>query len=147
VSEVLTMQQIIGESAENTSFSATILLSFALLSLLLAAVGLYGVLSYLVTQRTTEIGIRLALGAQREQVVRLMLGDGLRPALFGLVFGLLASIALTRLIQSMLFRTSPFDLWVFALVAAILLFVAAVACALPAWRASRLDPMQALRTE
>ncbi|HYK37341.1 ABC transporter permease [Alloacidobacterium sp.] len=147
MSEVLTMQQIIGESAENTSFSATILLSFALLSLLLAAVGLYGVLSYLVTQRTTEIGIRLALGAQREQVVRLMLGDGLRPALFGLVFGLLASIALTRLIQSMLFRTSPFDLWVFALVAAILLFVAAVACALPARRASRLDPMQALRTE
>lgn len=147
VSEVLTMEQIVGESAESTSFSATLLLGFAALSLLLAAVGLYGVLSYLVTQRTTEIGIRMALGAQREHVMCSMLGDGLRPAMLGLVLGLLTSAALTRLIQSMLFHTSPFDPWVFVLVAATLLSVAALACVVPAWRASRLDPMQALRTE
>jgi predicted permease len=147
VSQVLTMQQIVGQSAESTSFSATLLLGFAVLSLLLAAVGLYGVLSYLVTQRTTEIGIRMALGAQREQVMRSMLGDGLRPALIGLLIGLLASAGLTRLIQSMLYHTSPFDMWVFVLVAATLLSVAVAACVVPAWRASRLDPMQALRTE
>lgn len=147
VGNILTMNQIVGQSTLDASFDAKVLLAFAVLSLLLAAVGLFGVLSYIVAQRTTEIGVRIALGAQREQVVRLMLGDGLRPALFGLVLGLLVSLALTRLIQSMLFRTNPFDPWVFAFVAAALLVVAAVACAVPAWRASRLDPMQALRTE
>ena len=122
-------------------------LSFAVLSLLLASVGLYGVLSYLVTQRMTEIGIRIALGAQREQVLRLALVDGLRPAFFGLVFGLAASAAAVRLIRSMLYKTEPLDPAVFAAVAATLLTVAAIACLVPAWRASRLDPMQALRTE
>jgi putative ABC transport system permease protein len=110
-------------------------------------VGLFGVLSYIVAQRTTEIGIRIALGAQREQVMRLMLGDGLRPALSGLLLGLIASAGVTRLIQSMLYGPSPFDPVVFVLVSAMLLLVAAAACAFPAWRASRLDPMQALRTE
>jgi putative ABC transport system permease protein len=147
VSDVLTMQQIIGESLGNASFSATLILAFALLSLALASVGLYGVLSYLMTQRKTEIGIRIALGAQREQVLSLMLLDGLRPALFGLVFGLVASAGATRLIRSMLYGTQPLDPAVFAAVAAVLLMVAAVACLVPAWRASRLDPMQALRTE
>ena len=79
--------------------------------------------------------------------MRLMLGDGLRPAVFGLVLGLIASAGVTRLIQSMLYGTSPFDPVVFVLVAVMLLLVAAVACAFPAWRASRLGPMQALRTE
>ncbi|MGA9585053.1 MAG: ABC transporter permease, partial [Terracidiphilus sp.] len=97
VSDVLTLDQVIGESIGNASFSATLVLSFAVLSLLLASVGLYGVLSYLVTQRMTEIGIRIALGAQREQVLRLALVDGLRPAFFGLVFGLAASAAAVRL--------------------------------------------------
>ncbi len=147
VSDVLTMDQVIGESIGNASFSATLVLSFAVLSLLLASVGLYGVLSYLVTQRMTEIGIRIALGAQREQVLRLALVDGLRPAFFGLVFGLAASAAAVRLIQSMLYKTEPFDPAVFAGVAATLLTVAAIACLVPAWRASRLDPIQALRTE
>jgi predicted permease len=147
VSDVRTMQQIIGDSLGNASFSATIVLTFAVLSLVLASVGLYGVLSYLMTQRMTEIGIRIALGAQREQVLRLALADGLRPAIFGLGFGLAASVAAVRLIQSMLYKTEPFDPAVFALVAATLLLVAAAACLVPAWRASRLDPMQALRTE
>ena len=127
--------------------SATLTLAFALLSLLLAAIGLYGVLSYLISQRITEIGIRIALGAQREQVLRLMLADGLRPALIGLVLGLAASAVTVRLIRSMLYDTQPLDPVVFAAVTAALLVVAALACMAPAWRASRLDPMQALRTE
>ena len=147
VSDVLTMQQIIAQSLSNASLSATLVLAFAVLSLVLASVGLYGVLSYLMTQRTGEIGIRIALGAQREQVLRLMLGDGLRPALYGLVLGLAASAAAVRLIESMLYGTRPLDPAIFAGVAATLLMVAALACLIPAWRASRIDPMQALRME
>jgi predicted permease len=147
VSGVMTMDQVIGDSVGSASLSATLVLAFAVLSLLLASVGLYGVLSYLATQRTGEIGIRIALGARREQVLRLMLFDGLGPALFGLVFGLAGSAAAVRLIRSMLYETQPLDAAVFAAVAAALLLVAAMACLVPAWRASRLDPMQALRTE
>lgn len=147
VSDVMTMDQIIGESVGSASLSATLVFVFAVLSLLLASVGLYGVLSYLATQRTPEIGIRIALGAQREQVLRFMLVDGLRPALLGLVFGLAGSAATVRLIRSMLYETQPLDPAVFATVAAALLLVAALACLAPAWRASRLDPMQALRIE
>ena len=147
VHDVFTMQQIIERSLGNASLSASLVLAFAVLSLLLASVGLYGVLSYLTTQRTTEIGVRMALGAERGQVVRLVLGDGLRPALYGLVLGLAASTGAVRLIQSMLYGTRPLDLTIFAVVAATLLAVAALACLIPAWRASRIDPMQALRTE
>jgi ABC-type antimicrobial peptide transport system permease subunit len=147
LSDILTMDQVIGRNTMDESFNAALLLAFAVLSMVLAAVGLFGVLSYVVAQRTTEIGIRIALGAQREEVMRLMLRDGLRPALFGLVLGLVASAGVTRLIASMLYGTSPFDPAVFVLVAVTLLLVAAAACALPAWRASQLDPMQALRME
>jgi putative ABC transport system permease protein len=147
VSDILTMDQVMGRSTMDASFDATLLLVFAGLSLLLAAVGLFGVLSYIVAQRTSEIGIRIALGAQREQVMRKVLLDGLRPALFGLVLGLAASAGAARLIQSMLYGTQPLDPAVFAAVSVTLLLVAALACLVPAWRASRLDPMQALRTE
>ncbi len=147
VSDVRTMDQLIGESLVNASLSATLVLAFAVLSLLLASVGLYGVLSYLTTQRTPELGIRMALGAQRDQLLQLMLIDGLRPALFGLGLGLVMSIAATRMFQSMLFGTKPLDPAVLFGVIATLLAVAVLACLAPAWRASRLDPMQALRTE
>lgn len=110
-------------------------------------VGLYGVLSYLTKQRTAEIGVRMALGAQREEVLRLMLGDGLRPALYGLALGLAASVGAVRLILSTLYGTRPLDPAIFVSVAASLLIVAALACFVPAWRASRIDPMQALRSE
>jgi putative ABC transport system permease protein len=147
VSDVLTMQQIIAQSLGNASLSASLVLTFAVLSLVLASVGLYGVLSYLTTQRTGEIGLRMALGAERQQVLRLMLGDGLRPALYGLVLGLVASAGAVRLIQSMLYGTRPLDPAIFAAVAVMMLSVAALACLVPAWRASQIDPMQALRTE
>jgi len=147
VSDILTMDQVVGRNTADANFDATLLLIFAASSLLLAAVGLFGVLSYIVAQRTTEIGIRIALGAQRDQVVRLVLSDGLRPALYGLVLGLGASAAVTRLLQSMLYRTQALDPGVFVVVSLLLLAVAAGACLAPAWRASRLDPMEALRTE
>ncbi|MBS1805855.1 MAG: ABC transporter permease [Acidobacteria bacterium] len=147
VSDVLTMDQVIGSSLVNASLSATLVLAFAVLSLLLASVGLYGVLSYLTTQRTTELGIRMALGAQRDQLLQLILFDGLRPALFGLGLGLIGSVATTRIFQSMLFGTKPLDPMVLTGVIATLLAVALLACLAPAWRASRLDPMKALRTE
>lgn len=147
VSDVFTMQQIIERSLGNASLSASLVLAFAVLALILASVGLYGVVSYLTMQRTGEIGVRMALGARREQVVRLMLGDGLRPALYGLVLGLVVSAGAVQLMQSMLYGTRPLDPATFAAVTATLLAVAALACLVPALRASRIDPMQALRTE
>jgi predicted permease len=147
VSDVLTMNQLLGKSTLDQSFDATLITSLAVLSLLLAAAGLFGVLSYIVAQRSGEIGIRIALGAQREQVLRATLADGLRPAIIGLLLGLAASAATTQFIKSMLYETQPLDPAVFAAVAALLLASAALACMVPAWRASRLDPMRVLRME
>ncbi|HEY6845640.1 MAG TPA: FtsX-like permease family protein [Terracidiphilus sp.] len=147
VSDVVTMDQLLGRSTLEAKFDANLLLAFAGLSLLLAGVGLFGVLSYIMARRTTEMGIRIALGAQRAHVLWLMLVDGLRPALFGLLLGLLASAGSVKLIESMLFGTRPFDPTVFVAVIATLLVVVALACAIPAWRASRLNPIQTLRTE
>jgi predicted permease len=146
-SDILTMEQIIGNSTVTESFDATLLLAFAVLSLLLAAVGLFGVLSYVATQRTTEIGIRVALGAQRSEVLRLMLWDGLRPAILGLAIGLGGSVAAAQTVRGLLYGVHPLDAVVFLSVPIVLLCVAGGACFLPAWRASRLDPMQALRIE
>jgi putative ABC transport system permease protein len=147
VSDILTMDQILGRNTLDAGFETTLLVVFAAVSLLLAAVGLFGVLAYLVGQRQGEIGIRLALGAQRKQVLHLMLLDGLRPAVVGLVLGLMTSAATTRLIRSLLYGMTPLDPAAFMLAAVLLLAVAVVACLLPAWHAAQLDPMQALRTE
>lgn len=147
VSDILTMDQIIGKSTLDSSFDTTLLLAFAVLSLVLAAVGLFGVLSYIVAQRTAEIGIRVALGAQRERVLSLVLLDGLRPAFFGLALGVAASAGAAHLIRSMLYGVSPVDPAVFVSVIVMLSLVAAAACLIPAWRASRMDPMVALRAE
>ncbi|SDF60306.1 ABC transporter permease [Terriglobus roseus] len=147
VADVRTMDQVVGESLGNQSLSAGLVLAFAVLSLLLASVGLYGVLSYLAVQRTQELGIRMALGAQREQLLQQMLVDGMKPALFGLGLGMVASFAVTRVLQSMLFGTKPLDPAVLFGVVGTLLVVAMCACLVPAWRASRIEPMRALRME
>jgi len=147
VFDVLTMQQIIGRATATQNFSATLVLAFAGLSLLLAAVGLYGVLSYMVSQRITEIGIRMALGAQRKQVLGLVFLDGLRPVLIGLILGSAGAAAAGMLIKSLLYGTRPVDPAVFAAMIASLLLTAAIASAVPALRASRIEPIQALRME
>jgi putative ABC transport system permease protein len=147
VAYVLTLNQVIGASTIEASFTSTLILAFAILSLVLAAVGLYGVLSYLVAQRTNEIGVRIALGAQREQVLRLMLLDGLRPAWIGLAIGLAGGAAASQLIRSMLYGIRPLDTSVFIGVAVVLTLVASISCLVPAWQASRVDPMRALRVD
>jgi predicted permease len=147
VYDVLSLDQILSKATTNQSFSATLALGFAVLSLLLAAIGLYGVLSYLVSQRITEIGIRIALGAQRSEVLRLVLFDGLRPVLLGLFIGLAGGATAASFIRSILYGTSPLDPLVLLTMVSCLLLTALLACALPAVRASRIEPMQALRTE
>jgi len=147
VSDVLTMDEIINKSSVEANFEATLLAMFAGVSLLLAAAGLFGVLAYLVAQRRTEIGIRLALGAQREHVLRLVLLDGLGPALGGAASGSLLAIGASQLIRSSLYATKPLDPAVFSSVIGLLLGVAIVACLLPAWRASRVEPAMVLRSE
>ena len=147
VSDVLTMEQLVSGSTINASFTASLVLAFAILSLMLAAVGLYGVLSYLVTQRKSEIGVRVALGAGRSQVLRLMLVDGLRPAAIGLIAGLGFGAFAAGFIRSMLYGVQPLDETVFLAATVLLALVTGAACIVPAWRASRIDPMVALKYE
>jgi predicted permease len=147
VSNVMTLRDTIERSTLNSQFDSLVVVAFAAIALALAAAGLYGVLAYLVTQRTNEIGVRIALGAQRQQLLRLVLLDGMKPALIGLGVGLAASVGVVRLIRAMLYGTQPLDPAIFAGASLMLLLVAASACLLPAWRASRLDPIEALRAE
>jgi predicted permease len=147
VYEVFTIQEILSRTTASQSFSSTLLLAFASLSLLLAASGLYGMLSYLVTQRVSEIGVRMALGAQRIAVLRMMLLAGLRPVVIGLGAGLAGGAAAGVLIRSQLYGMSSLDPEVFATMVGILLLTAVVACVVPAIRASRIEPIQALRAE
>jgi predicted permease len=120
---------------------------FGLLGLVLACIGLYGLLSYEVARRTREIGIRAALGAQRQDVLRMVIKQGLVLVVFGLIAGVMAAFAATRFLQSLLFGVKPTDPWTFTAVCALLIFVGALACYIPARRATRVDPMVALRYE
>jgi ABC-type antimicrobial peptide transport system permease subunit len=121
--------------------------SFAILALLMASLGLYGVISYLVERRTQELGIRIALGAQSWSVLQLVVSDGIRMAAIGVALGLLAALGLTRLLTGMLYGVSATDPLTFVVIAAVLIVVAALASCLPAVRATRVDPLVALRYE
>jgi predicted permease len=145
VSDILTMEERIGKSSASAMFDAVLVLLFAGLGLVLAAVGLYGLLSYLVTERTNEIGIRMALGAQQFEVMRIMFVDGLRPTGVGLLLGLFTGGLCAQLIRSVLFGVEPLDMSIFVAVAIVVLFISIGACVYPAWRAARVDPMTALR--
>jgi ABC-type antimicrobial peptide transport system permease subunit len=147
ISRVQTLDQVIANSLANRRFSMIVLVSFAALALLLATLGIYGVISYLVGQRTHELGIRLALGAGRNDILRLVLIHGMKMAISGVVVGLIAAFALTRLMSTMLFGIGPTDPTTFVIIAFVLLIVALVACYLPARRATKVDPLNALRTE
>jgi putative ABC transport system permease protein len=127
--------------------AATLLTLFGLLALSLAAVGIYGVLSYAVTERTREMGVRLALGARPRDLLRLVVGQGLRLTFIGLVIGVCASFALTRLIAKLLFGVSATDPLTFVMIPLLLTGVALLACWIPARRATRVDPLAALKHE
>jgi ABC-type antimicrobial peptide transport system permease subunit len=141
------MEAIIADSLASRRFTMILLGVFAALALVLASIGIYGVISYVAGQRTHEIGIRLALGAQRRDVMRLVLGQAARMTLIGVVLGLAGAAALTRLMKTVLFGVSATDPVTFASVAVVLTLVALAACYLPARRAMRVDPMVALRHE
>ncbi|MFN2455429.1 MAG: ABC transporter permease [Pyrinomonadaceae bacterium] len=147
VSDVRTMNSWVGESLARSRFGALLLGLFAALALILAAVGIYGVMSYTVAQGTHEIGIRMALGAQARDVLKLIVGQGMLLALAGVGAGLLGSIAVTRVMQSLLFGVSATDPLIFTGIALLLTAVALLACYIPARRAVRINPMTALRHE
>jgi predicted permease len=142
-----TMDEIISGSISNRWFSMILLGAFAGVALLLSSIGIYGVISYLVGQQTREIGIRMALGAQRKDVLRLILGNGARMALLGVAIGIVAALGLTRLMAKMLYGVSATDPVTFVVVAFVLVVVALAACYIPARRAMRVDPLVALRYE
>ena len=142
-----TLDQVFSSSLDTRRFSLVIFGSFATIALLLAALGIYGVTSYVVTQRRQEIGIRIALGARIADVLRLVIGQGMKSVLLGIAIGLGGAVALTRLIQKLLFGVSPTDPLTFAVIPMLLAIVALLACYLPARRAAKVDPMVALRCE
>jgi putative ABC transport system permease protein len=144
---ITTMDQVFSNSVAGQRFNALLLGVFASLALILATVGVFGVINYSVAQRTHEIGIRLALGAQRRDVFKLVIGEGLVLALVGVAIGAAGAFGLTRLIESLLFGVSPTDALTFALVSMLVTAVALFACYLPAHRATRVDPLEALRYE
>jgi putative ABC transport system permease protein len=146
-SSIKTMEQSLAATIAPRRFNLLLLGVFAAVALLLAAAGIYAVVAYAVTQRTQEIGIRLALGTQTKDVLRLVIAQSIRPALLGIGIGLIAALALTRLIAGLLFGVSATDPATFAVIGGLLLFVALLACWLPARRATKVDPMIALRTE
>lgn len=144
---VFTMEGLAAKAMASLSFTMAMVSLAALLALVLGAVGLYAVLSYGVTQRTQEIGVRMALGAESKAVRRMFVWQGTRVALLGIVLGALAAVALTRNIQSLLFGVGRLDALTFAAMSAVMLAVALVASYIPARRASRVDPLVALRSE
>jgi predicted permease len=140
-----TLNEVIADSLSRQRFSMILLNAFAVVALLLASVGLYGVISYLVGQRTHELGVRIALGAKRADILRPVLSHGMKMALGGVALGLAAALGLTRLLGRLLYGVSATDPATFTAIALLLVAVALAACSLPAWRATKVDPLVALR--
>ncbi|MEJ2542250.1 MAG: hypothetical protein P8188_20180 [Gemmatimonadota bacterium] len=147
IAGIQTMDALVKKSMARTSFTLMLLAIASLVALVLGTVGVYGVLSYVVTQRTRELGIRMALGAKGEQVERMVLGQGARLAGLGIGIGVVTALALTRVMASLLFQVSPTDPVTFTGAVAALVLVALAATYLPARRAAMTDPMEALRFE
>lgn len=141
------MPEVVSRSIWQPRLYAILFGIFAAVALLLAVVGIYGVMSYSVMQRTHDVGIRMAIGAQVSDVLRLILNQGLKLTLIGIAIGLVSAFGLTRWMKSLLFGVKPFDPWTFAVIALVLLVVALVACLIPGHRATKVDPLVALRCE
>jgi putative ABC transport system permease protein len=144
---ITTMENVVSASIAAARFRTSLLAIFAVVALVLAMIGIYGVMSYAVTQRTQEIGIRMALGARVTDVLKLVVKNGMSLAVIGTIAGLAGAVAITRLMATLLFGVSPTDLGTFALMTFGLLLVALVACYIPARRATKVDPLLALRYE
>jgi putative ABC transport system permease protein len=144
---VRTMEQVVSDSVAGTRILSRLLTIFSALALVMASVGVYGVMSYLVSQRAHEIGVRMALGARRREVVRMVLARGLGNALLGVVLGLLCTVMMGAAMRRFVIGIGVFDMWSYFVAVSVVLAVALAASYLPAWRASRLDPLAALRDE
>jgi ABC-type antimicrobial peptide transport system permease subunit len=147
VSQVQSLDEVVSGSISDFRSTIRVFLSFAGASILLAAIGIYGLVSYWVTQRTFEIGVRVALGARKRRIVSMVLAQGLRVALYGIVAGIIAALAVTRFLASLLYGVSSTDPLTFAGVTALVLAVTVCATALPAGRAARIDPVKSLRAD
>jgi predicted permease len=147
VGQVQSLEEIVSLSISNFSSTVRVFLSFAAAAILLAAIGIYGLVSYWVTQRTYEIGVRVAVGATRQRIVSMILTQGLRIALYGIAVGVLAAFVLTRYLASLLYGIAPTDPLTFTAVTILILGVATTATAFPAWRAACIDPVKSLRTD
>ena len=147
IPSVETMRQVVENSLAAKRFQLILLVSFAAVALILACMGTYGVLAFAINRRTFEIGIRLAIGAVPKQILTATLARGLAPVFIGIASGLFASACLSRVLQTLLFQVHPLDPLIYLVAPLVLLFVAALACLIPAGRAANLNPAEALRHE
>jgi predicted permease len=147
IADIHTMGELVSQASARRRFQTILLTVFAAVALFLAMVGFYGLMAYAVKQRTSEIGVRMALGASRTQVLTMVLGDGMKLVIVGLIFGLIGAFALTRILASFLYNVRPIDPLTFIAVPALLLLATIAACSIPGWRAAEVDPIQALRCD
>jgi putative ABC transport system permease protein len=147
LADVRSFEEVVHRSLSPQRFNVILLTAFGGLALLLAIIGIYGVLAYTMNRRTAEIGLRVALGASRADILGIVLSQGMRPALVGMLLGALGAWWLSRYLETLLFGIKPFDVFTYVTVAALLLATALIACILPGRRAMRIDPAVALRTE